>query len=81
LTERNEHPVSLQALRAGEARFRAVFAHAGTSIVIGDPYGRAIEVNASGQDVHGCDEAQGWLYATAAPLATLAHLIVPTAGT
>jgi len=34
-------------LPASEARFRAVFAHAGTSIILEDPYGRVIDVNTS----------------------------------
>ena len=50
LTKRPDHPVNpaiLQTLRVGEARFRAVFTHAGAGIILGDPYGRAIEVNSS----------------------------------
>ena len=35
------------ALRTSEARFQAVFAHAGTGIILGDPYGRILDVNAS----------------------------------
>jgi len=34
-------------LPASEARFRAVFAHAGTGIILEDPYGRVIDVNTS----------------------------------
>ncbi len=35
------------ALRTSEARFQAVFTHAGTGIILGDPFGRIIDVNAS----------------------------------
>ena len=35
------------ALRTSEARFQAVFTHAGTGIILGDPYGRILDVNAS----------------------------------
>jgi diguanylate cyclase (GGDEF)-like protein/PAS domain S-box-containing protein len=35
------------ALRTSEARFQAVFTHAGTGIILGDRYGRILDVNAS----------------------------------
>ena len=43
LTEAEVSP----ALRTSEARFQAVFTHAGTGIILGDPFGRIIDVNAS----------------------------------
>ena len=41
------------AMRTSEARFRAVFVHAGTGIILGDPFGRIVDVNVSFADMLG----------------------------